>query len=46
MQYLFSVIDDTAGLATPEEDAATSSGNARGSTQPGTRFGTAWLRDK
>ena len=22
MQYLFSVIDDTAGLATPEEDAA------------------------
>jgi hypothetical protein len=22
MQYLFSVIDDTAGMATPEEDAA------------------------
>jgi hypothetical protein len=44
MQYLFCVIDDTAGLATPEEDAAT--GNARGSTHPGTRFGTAWLRDK
>src|SRR5579859_5814204 len=29
MQYLFSVIDDTAGLATPEEDAAIDVFNAR-----------------
>ena len=29
MQYLVSVIDDTAGLATPEEDAAIDVFNAR-----------------
>ncbi len=29
MQYLISVIDDTAGLATPEEDAAIDAFNAR-----------------
>jgi hypothetical protein len=29
MQYLFSVIDDTAGRATPEEDAAIDVFNAR-----------------
>jgi hypothetical protein len=29
MQYLFSVIDDTAGLATPEESAAISAFNVR-----------------
>ena len=29
MQYLVSVIDDTAGLATPEEEAATDVFNDR-----------------
>jgi hypothetical protein len=29
MQYLVSVIDDTAGLATPDEDAAIDAFNAR-----------------